>query len=338
MEAAMPGDDEVVEDIQGVSTMAATSLMRAGETLIRSAQDQAQRRAQQLAQQSEDAQRRFDAQGLVADRFYAQASDPQWMRAAEPAQIAQAWRGAQEWAELDSARFGPKAEAINAAYRDAYGWDLNTYAGRTGDPEFVADAAAARVVQVRADGPELTREEQGDRERTLARKEREEAAALVGEAERVERERDRIASDYGYALERAGVTDEPSDADATVIRDGLVAEHTERATGLRAEAAQHTENAVWREQLAGAIDKPGQGPVAAGGLEYNTAQRRAQSAAAMDHHGVAPEARDARLMADHLNGRNPAGAAASAKAPSKAADAKTLAHGPRLEKGAARTR
>jgi hypothetical protein len=123
-----------------------------------------------------------------------------------------------------------------------------------------------------------------------------------------------------------------------VIRDGLVAEHTGRATGLRAEAAQHTENAVWREQLADAIDKPGQAPVAAGGTEYNTAQRRAQSAAAMDHHGVAPEARDARLMADHLNGRNPAGAAASAKTPPKAADAKTLAHGPQLEKGAARTR
>ena len=58
----------------------------------------------------------------------------------------------------------------------------------------------------------------------------------------------------------------------------------------------------------------------------------------MDHHGVAPEARDARLMADHLNGRNPSGAAASAKASPKAADAKTLVRGPRLEKGSARTR
>lgn len=254
----MPGDDEVVEEIQGVSTMAATSLMRAGETLLRAAQDQAQRRAVQATEQSENAQRRLDAQGLVADRFSAQAGDPEWMRSAEPAQIAQAWRGAQEWAEIDPARFRPRAEAINAAYREVYGWDLNLYAARTGDSEFVADAAEARVVQVRAEGPELTREEQGDRERSLARKEREEAASLVGEAERVERERDRIASDYGYALERAGVTAEPSEADATVIRDGLVAEHTERATGLRAEAAQHTENAVWREQLAGAIDnKPG---------------------------------------------------------------------------------
>ena len=109
-------------------------------------------------------------------------------------------------------------------------------------------------------------------------------------------------------------------------------------TGLRAEAAQHTENAGWPERLAGAIDEPGQAPVAVSGLEYDTAQRRARSAAAMDAHGVAPEARAARLMADLFNGRNPAGAAASAKAPPKAADAKTVVREPRLEKGAARKR
>jgi hypothetical protein len=143
-----------------------------------------------------------------------------------------------------------------------------------------------------------------------------------------------------------------AEQEAAQAREGLAKpfKHADALSAARDHAAdigaqmtaQSTAGADAQEtgQTESPADVTGVAPsaVAVDGLEYDTAQRRAQSAAAMDDHGVPPEARDARLMADLLNGRNPAGAAASAKAPPKSADTKTLVRGPRPEKGAAHTR
>lgn len=96
-----------------------------------------------------DAQARYEAQARVAERLYARASDPAWMKSVDRAEAIGVWEAAQIWAVLDQERFRESAENVTTAYRQAYGTDPATAAeelrGHQRSPSGVVyDSAEAR--------------------------------------------------------------------------------------------------------------------------------------------------------------------------------------------------
>jgi len=109
----MAHDEDPVDELRSVGMTGAAALSRVAETMIRSAQDHKMRAAEQAAQDAEEGQRRYDAQALVAERFYREAADTDLL-AKWPGVDQVALRdGARQWAELDPDRFGPYADRLN---------------------------------------------------------------------------------------------------------------------------------------------------------------------------------------------------------------------------------
>lgn len=117
-------DDDPMDDLQGASTMAVTSAARAAESLLRVSQDRALRRGAQTRLEADEAQRRYETQATVAEQFYGRAATAEFVRDESTESVVNAWRGAQEWSQLDSARFGPHAVAMTKTIHEVRGVDL----------------------------------------------------------------------------------------------------------------------------------------------------------------------------------------------------------------------
>ncbi|WP_019146622.1 hypothetical protein [Aeromicrobium massiliense] len=147
-----------MDDLQGASTMAVTSAARAAESLLRASQDRALRRGAQTRQEADDAQRRYETQATVAEQFYRRAATAEFVRDESTESVVNAWRGAQEWSQLDPARFGPHAAAITKTIHEVRGVDL-------ADPDRGERALEELREQVRVQGGvdvELEHERQDD--------------------------------------------------------------------------------------------------------------------------------------------------------------------------------
>ncbi len=108
----MDGDD-TFEEFERVAMTGAAALSRAAEVLIRAAQDNKVRATAETARVTEDLQRRAEAQAQAAERYYARAVESGWVRHAGSDEVALAWKGAQQWAQVDSDRFAGYAKALN---------------------------------------------------------------------------------------------------------------------------------------------------------------------------------------------------------------------------------
>ena len=151
-------DDDPMDDLQGASTMAVTSAARAAESLLRASQDRALRRGAQTRQEADDAQRRYETQATVAEQFYRRAAAAEFVRDESTESVVNAWRGAQEWRQLDPARFGPHAAAMTKTIHEVRGVDL-------ADPNRGEQALEELREQVRVQGGvdvELEHERQDD--------------------------------------------------------------------------------------------------------------------------------------------------------------------------------
>ena len=115
--------DDTFEEFQRVAMTGAAGLSRAAEVLIRNAQDAKVRQVARTAQVTEDLQRRAEAQAAAAERYYAHATEPEWVRQASAAEVATAWKGAHQWAQIDPHRFTGPATDLNDRIRDEYGID-----------------------------------------------------------------------------------------------------------------------------------------------------------------------------------------------------------------------
>jgi hypothetical protein len=154
-------DDDPMDDLQRASTMAVTSAARAAESLLRASQDRALRRGAQTRQEADDAQRRYETQATVAEQFYRRAATAEFVRDESTESVVNAWRGAQEWSQLEPARFGPHAVAMTKTIHEVRGVDL-------ADPDRGEQALEELREQVRVQGGvdvQLERQDNGvDRE------------------------------------------------------------------------------------------------------------------------------------------------------------------------------
>lgn len=116
-------DEDPIDDLQGAATMAMMGVARSSETLLRASQAQKASRTEQASADTEAAKQRYEAQAAVAEQFYAHASTPEFVREEGAATAATAWRGAQQWRDLDEARFGPHADRMTASMREVYDLD-----------------------------------------------------------------------------------------------------------------------------------------------------------------------------------------------------------------------
>lgn len=132
--------DDTVEDVQGVMMHGAAAVSRAAEVMLRSRQDQKMRQSLQTAQTTEDLQRRAEAQAQAAESFFTKAADPRWVKTAAPDDVAAAWKGSQQWREIDPDRFDTHAQAVAGQVQTTYG----VAPARQGDD---LDAAAWRCVE-----------------------------------------------------------------------------------------------------------------------------------------------------------------------------------------------
>lgn len=115
--------DETFEEFERVAMIGAAALSRAAEVLIRSAQDHRVRATAQSAQATEDLQRRAEAQSQAAEQYYKRTIEPGWVRSVEADEVALAWKGSQQWAQIDGERFGGYAAALTDEIRAEYGFD-----------------------------------------------------------------------------------------------------------------------------------------------------------------------------------------------------------------------
>lgn len=107
---------------QGIraALMAATV---AAEQVARHWQNQKQRQASASAADAARWSSRYDTQRRLA-RIEVGAPDDQWIRGADPDQVARIWETARAWSQLEPAEFGPSAEKIRTLVHDTYGIDL----------------------------------------------------------------------------------------------------------------------------------------------------------------------------------------------------------------------
>jgi len=91
--------------------------------LLRASQAQKASRTEEASVDIEAARQRYEAQAAVAEQFYARASTPEFARDEAAYTVATAWRGAQQWRDLDEARFGPHADRMTASIREVHARD-----------------------------------------------------------------------------------------------------------------------------------------------------------------------------------------------------------------------
>lgn len=152
----MAHDEDPVDELRSVGMTSGAALSRVAETLIRAAQDHKIRAAQQATQDAEEAQRRYDAQAQLAERFYREAIDKDLMTTPPRADQDALRHGARQWAEVDPGRFGPYSERLTtrfeelnqeASHREEAGQEQ-----RTGEGQKVSKAGRADDLGVEGPG------------------------------------------------------------------------------------------------------------------------------------------------------------------------------------------
>lgn len=116
-------DEDPIDDLHGSMNMAMMSAARVSEQLLRSSQNKRSGQLEQTTQETAAADERYEAQARIAEQFYVRASSPEFVRAEESRTVVSAWRGAQQWRDLDEARFGVHADRMTSSIREVHDLD-----------------------------------------------------------------------------------------------------------------------------------------------------------------------------------------------------------------------
>lgn len=138
----MNESDGVEETTQAGMRMLFIGAARVAETLMRVRQQHLARAAAESAARAKDMQQRFEGEMLAARSAYLRVEDPQWWQHSRPEELAESYRTAAAWADVD-----PEAEKARRRMVDEisqrYGVDLTTTPVEEMGPEL--EAAAARL-------------------------------------------------------------------------------------------------------------------------------------------------------------------------------------------------
>lgn len=223
-----------------------------------------QRRAARQSQQEADRLRsRLDSERAAARVVVDQTRDPQWWDRARPEQIADTYRVARAWEDVD--------QDIRAG-RERMDRELTTRYGMT-----PLQAAEIGREQIREAEERMSRTPNTEAGETLDQLE---AAMLLGEAAqlREDAENERAAADEAE-------------------RDEIAAEQPDQERAAAADVDEHQANARAADDRAGALE----GDAAA--VRYDSQERRQQTAATMQSKGVDGDLIVTRMNADVSQGR-----------------------------------
>jgi hypothetical protein len=283
----MSESDGIDEALEGMSRVALTVAGRLGEQLAR-AREQELRRAQAAEeQQARELQARFDAERAAARAQLAPVMDNRWWDTATGRDIERVHETATAWKDHDPAA-RDAAEAIRTQVQRRYGLDLDILG---------ADEASVATAMAKAERDR----DQAQSERTAGAEENAQAAQLLAEADREDRERAATADrpskeNLDEALAWLKET-QPVEAHNWEHRHNFadtVAEEKDMEKGLIRDWT------AARDNLSGQLQNDA-------GAGYDSAERRQALAASLE--GVADrEAVQARLSADQDQGTPPSAA------------------------------
>jgi colicin import membrane protein len=247
----MSESDGIEEAIEGMSRVGLTVAGRLGEQLAR-AREQELRRAQAAEeQQARELQARFDAERAAARAQLAPVMDNRWWDTASGRDIERVHEAATAWKGHDPAA-RDAAEVIRDQVQRRYGVDVdNLGADETSVAEALAQAERNR--------------EQAETERRAGRDENTQAATLLAEADREDRDRERD-----------------------------VREENQRPGTLREEAGIKYDSAERRQELAASLDGVADREAVQARLSADQDQGTPPSAAVAKGPGRSPKARKTR--------------------------------------------
>jgi hypothetical protein len=294
----MSESDGIEEAIEGMTRVGLTVAGRLGEQLARTREQELRRAQAAEEQQARELQARYDAERAAARAQLAPVMDNRWWDTASGRDIERVHETATAWKDHDPAA-RDAAEAIRDQVQRRYGLDVDNLG---------ADEASVAAAMAKAERDR----DQGQSERNAGRDENAQAAQLLAEADREDRERAAAVEapskeDLDEALawlretkpieahnweQRHKVADsvaQERDMEQGLITDWTAARANHRPEQLRDEA----------------------------GAKYDSAERRQELAANLK--GVADrEAVEARLNADQDQGTPPSAAVGKGSRPAKA--------------------
>lgn len=195
-------DSDPIDDGVAAAMTTAAAVSRVAEVLLRQAQDEKLRRAREDQATAHDAALQLAARAEVAEAFYRQASDSEWLRGADVAEIRAAVEGAYTWAEVDPDRFRSAADDLGAQLQALYAVDVREAYVEHRNAAAVADLAAAGVAEARE------REKDADRSARSA----DMAAAYDSAPARSQRERALVAAGADHDFTTARVVSDKLNA------------------------------------------------------------------------------------------------------------------------------
>lgn len=216
--------DGISEALEGQIRVAVTAAGRVGEIVARMREEAARRAEAESVQRAREFASRLDAERQSARVELSAVYRGEWWDNATPEQIGTTLATARAWRDED-----PEAERAEAHMRDElrtrYGVDVDEAGG---DPQAVQAAVDAELFR-----------RQSETERRRGAAEEAEAALLMTEADRADRQSDAAAQRAENAPE---VSEERAAADAAAMSYDREAEATRAEAGYRYDSAERREN------------------------------------------------------------------------------------------------
>lgn len=274
--------DGIEEALEGTVRLAVMAGARIGSEIARAREERL--RDQRFRDERETAQlaQRFEAEKRVAVAELSQVHRPDWWDRADAARIGQTYATARAWAPE-----APEARGAERKMRDElqarYGIDVDRL-----DPRSVS-----AEVETWRQRLEEQRRQEADQQRTAETAERAEAAVLLDQAVR-EDQRGNAARDDEHRTDAPAADVQASDGQASepVGHPWLNAGHGHDDAGkLRAQAAEDLDTA--KDSAVSSDGAEGEA-----GRLYDSAERRAADAGAMEAQGVEHEVAETRMRAD----------------------------------------
>lgn len=299
----MSESDGIDEAFEGMSRIGLTIASRVGEVLARAHQQELRRAQAAEEQQGRELQARYDAERAAARAQLAPVLDTRWWDTATGRDIERVHEAATAWRDHDPVA-GDAADVIRDQVLARCGIDVDTLSTDTLSPDegWIEDAVT-KAMRERG---------HAEAERSAGRDENVQAALLLAEADREDREREEgleapPKEDLDQALAWFRET-QPLEA------QGWESHHNFADSLIEERAMEWSLVSNWT--AARDKDRPGQLQQDAGD-KYDSAERRQALAASLD--GVADrEAVQARLSADQDQGTPPSAALGKGQRPAKA--------------------
>lgn len=254
-----------------IATRIGSEIARAREEQLRSQRLRDERETAQLAQ-------RFEAEKRVAVAELSQVHRPDWWDRADAARIGQTYATARAWAPE-----APEASGAERKMRDELQARYRIDVDRL-DPRSVSGE-----VETWRQRLEEQRRQEADRQRTAETAERAEAAVLLDQAVREDQRGDASRDDEHRTEAQATV--QATDGQASEPAGNPWLNTGDDAGKLRTQAAEDRDGAKDSEARSGRAG-------ARADQLYDSAERRAADAQAMEAQGVEPDVAQSRMRAD----------------------------------------